>query len=97
MSSNIVDILRNRFNFSGLLLSDDLEMGAVANNQGPVKAAMAAILAGHDLILVCRERRLVKETHQGLMEALSSRQLPAERTRGALDRLAKLLDHLGQP
>jgi len=45
----IADIIRGRIGFAGLLLSDDLEMGALAGTLG--ERAAAAIAAGCDLVL----------------------------------------------
>jgi beta-N-acetylhexosaminidase len=46
--------LRGRLAFSGLVLSDDLEMGAVAGTAGVAGAAARFLAAGGDLALVCR-------------------------------------------
>lgn len=43
-------ILRDELQFEGVVMSDDLDMGAVAR---PAEAAVRAIGAGHDLVLVC--------------------------------------------
>jgi beta-N-acetylhexosaminidase len=47
-------LLRRRLGFSGLVLSDDLEMAAVAGTWGPADAARLFLAAGGDLALVCR-------------------------------------------
>jgi beta-N-acetylhexosaminidase len=47
-------LLRGRLGFSGLVLSDDLEMGAVAGTEGVAGAAVRFLAAGGDLALVCR-------------------------------------------
>jgi beta-N-acetylhexosaminidase len=47
-------LLRGRLAFSGLVLSDDLEMGAVAGTEGVAGAAVRFLAAGGDLALVCR-------------------------------------------
>ncbi len=47
-------LLRGRLAFSGLVLSDDLEMAAVAGGDGVAGAAVRFLAAGGDLALVCR-------------------------------------------
>src|SRR2546425_3243572 len=47
-------LLRRRLGFSGLVLSDDLEMAAVASTWGVAGAARRFLAAGGDLALVCR-------------------------------------------
>jgi beta-N-acetylhexosaminidase len=47
-------LLRGRLAFSGLILSDDLEMAAVAGTEGVARAAVRFLAAGGDLALICR-------------------------------------------
>ena len=47
-------LLRRRLGFSGLVLSDDLEMAAVASTWGVADAARRFLAAGGDLALICR-------------------------------------------
>src|SRR5207247_1733391 len=47
-------LLRRRLGFSGLVLSDDLEMAAVARTWGVAGAARRFLAAGGDLALICR-------------------------------------------
>jgi beta-N-acetylhexosaminidase len=47
-------LLRRRLGFEGVLFSDDLEMNAVAAHSTPGRAAVAALEAGCDMLLVCQ-------------------------------------------
>jgi len=47
--------LRERVGFQGLVVSDDLEMGAVAPLDGDGAAAVRAVAAGCDMILYCAD------------------------------------------
>jgi beta-N-acetylhexosaminidase len=51
----ITGLLRRRLAFDGLVLSDDLEMRAVAHGWGVAGAATRFLTAGGDLALVCRD------------------------------------------
>lgn len=54
LSSEVIDgLLRRRLGFSGLVLSDDLEMAAVSSAWGVAGAARRFLAAGGDLALVC--------------------------------------------
>jgi len=56
LSRGIVqDILRDEFGFQGLIVSDDLEMGAIVETQTVEQAAVGALRAGCDTLLVCGE------------------------------------------
>ncbi len=52
-SRTALSLLRVFLGFEGAILSDDLEMGAVADNWGVPEAAVLALLAGNDMALVC--------------------------------------------
>jgi beta-N-acetylhexosaminidase len=54
-SAVIRDLLRGRLAFAGLVLSDDLEMRAVAGSWGVAGAAVRFLAAGGDLALACRD------------------------------------------
>lgn len=51
LSKNVHDILRNKLNFSGIIITDDLAMDAVKNYVDCGEAATQAVLAGNDLII----------------------------------------------
>jgi beta-N-acetylhexosaminidase len=51
----IGDVLRRRLGFRGLVLSDDLEMQAVAQKWGIPAATVRFLEAGGDLALICRD------------------------------------------
>ncbi|MGP1956895.1 MAG: glycoside hydrolase family 3 protein [Arsenophonus sp. NC-PE1-MAG3] len=48
----LTGILRNRLNYKGLVITDALDMGAIANNFDSHWAVKQAILAGNDIILM---------------------------------------------
>jgi beta-N-acetylhexosaminidase len=53
LSRRIVGLLREELRFDGLILSDDLEMKALANDYGVAESAVLAIEAGCDGVLIC--------------------------------------------
>ena len=55
-------ILRNELKYKGLILSDDMQMGAITQHRGTGEAAMMAIRAGSDLV----EYRDMEEAMLGL-------------------------------
>ncbi|MCR4742544.1 MAG: glycoside hydrolase family 3 protein [Treponema sp.] len=57
----VTDIIRNKYNYQGLIFSDDIFMGALVNNgYSPQKAVIMAIEAGVDCIMTS-EKRFGKE------------------------------------
>ncbi|MEA3386086.1 MAG: beta-N-acetylhexosaminidase [Thermodesulfobacteriota bacterium] len=65
------ELLRREMGFQGLLLTDDLEMGGITGHDSLGKAAVKAILAGHDLLLICHSAQKVREALDALNKAWS--------------------------
>ncbi len=64
-------LLRKKLKYSGLVLSDDLEMGALRRFGSVGEAASKAVQAGHDLVLVCQDEKKQREAHAALCRYLS--------------------------
>lgn len=52
-SSALIRLLRHELGFGGVIISDDVEMGALAKRWPPDEAALLALAAGHDAVLLC--------------------------------------------
>ncbi len=86
----IQGLLRQELGYQGLVLTDDLEMGAVSRGRDPVEAAIQAIGAGADMALV--GRNLTGETKiesllSGLGEALRTGRLAKDRVAASARRV----------
>lgn len=79
-------ILRKELGFEGVIVSDDLEMDAIAGSMEIGEAAVRAIHAGIDLVLCCHR----EDRQRMVMEALA-RELDRSRGEEAADRVARLL------
>lgn len=84
------DLLRRRLRFRGALFSDDLEMQAVAGRRRPGRAAVEAVAAGCDMVLVCNSLPVAADAVEQLARAIASGRLPAPRVREALGRVHAL-------
>jgi beta-N-acetylhexosaminidase len=62
----ITEILRKRIAYRNLIVSDDLEMGAVLSAASVGQAAAEHIRAGGDLCLVCHKQEHVEQTYEQL-------------------------------
>jgi beta-N-acetylhexosaminidase len=79
-------VLREQLGFSGLLVSDDLEMKAIADHFGIGFAACEAIAAGCDCVLVCSQPELCIEAAEALAERASQEPSFAARLQDAATR-----------
>jgi beta-N-acetylhexosaminidase len=68
----ITDILRKRLGYSGLVVSDDLEMGAVLETTTIEDAAVAHIRAGGELCLICHTEELIVRAYQAVLKQAES-------------------------
>lgn len=67
----ISGLLRTRLGYEGAVLSDDLEMRAIADREGRAAAAVLAVEAGVDVLLACS----AEDTTAELVSALSRARL----------------------
>ena len=84
------EFLRRELGFQGLLLTDDLEMGGITGHGSLGEAAVRAILAGHDLLLICHRVQKVREALDALEKARSQGVLDAGKLDLSLSRIARL-------
>jgi len=83
----ITGVLCKKIGYRGLVLSDDLEMGAIVKSMLPGEAAVEHIRAGGDLCLICHTEELITRSWEALRrEAVSDRKF-ALRARDAVQRV----------
>jgi beta-N-acetylhexosaminidase len=91
LSRRIVDgLLRRRLRYKGVVVSDDLEMGAVARRLSPGDAAVQAVAAGTDLLLVCQSLDVAAQARGGIEDAIECGVLDPGRVRDAARRVRRL-------
>jgi beta-N-acetylhexosaminidase len=88
LSSHVVkELLRDELGFEGVILSDDLEMKAIANTYSVPSAAVLAISAGCDGVLICSgDHNVQAATLEALIHAVENEQLAGTRVDDALRR-----------
>lgn len=92
LSHNIVgQFLRNQLNYQGLVMSDDLDMGAILNEVTFEDTIKTCIECGNDLAMICHRVELVEEAHKILQT------LPHEVVDDALIRIEKTKKKLRHP
>ena len=90
LSREVVDELRERLGFEGTIISADL-VATTATTGGTVgEAAVDALQAGVDLLVIPGGRAQQDEAYRDVVAAVRSGELPAGRVVDALTRIAKL-------
>ena len=64
----VTDLLRGELGYDGLVVSDDLEMKAIADHYGVEQAACLAIEAGCDMLLVCSQLPWLERAREALAQ-----------------------------
>ncbi len=83
--------LREELGFQGVILSDDLEMGALKHFGNIGNSAVQAVKAGHDMILICSDPAAAREAAQKLTQAYSEKEIPMRELEASCERLQRLL------
>ena len=78
------DLLRNKLRFSGIIITDALNMGAIVNNYGSGEAAVKAFLAGADMILAPGD---FQTAYYSMLEAVNDGRITQERLMESLERI----------
>ena len=86
----VTGLLREEMGFDGVVCTDDLTMGAVSNTYGMGEAAVLAVEAGCDLLLVCHGADNLTAARDALLEAVDSGRLSPERLDESVKRILSL-------
>lgn len=87
-------LLRQRLGFEGLVITDDLEMGAMQMHRGSGDAAVKACGAGADLLLICHSSTEQINAMADVANAISTSKLRSEHIKGNLRRLRDFKEKL---
>jgi beta-N-acetylhexosaminidase len=91
LSHNIVTtLLRRELGYQHLVVTDDLEMGAIAKHCEIEAAVVRAFLAGEDMMLICAHPDIIRRGYHSLLEVARAGKLPKDRVRGSLRRIAAM-------
>lgn len=86
----LTGLLKEELGFEGVVITDDLEMGAIAKHFGIGEAAVMAVEAGADIVLVCHTKEAQLEAYNALLSACESGRISESRLDDALTRITKL-------
>ncbi|MEK3708121.1 beta-N-acetylhexosaminidase [Paenibacillus sp. FSL R7-0198] len=82
--------LRGKFKYDGVVITDDLSMGAIAKNFKLDEAALATVKAGSDILLVAHSYESAKTIFDTLMSAVKSGKISESRIDESVYRILAL-------
>lgn len=83
----VTDILRDRMGFEGVVITDALNMKAISEYYGADEAAIMAVLAGCDMLLMPED---YEKAYNGVLQAVSERNISEERINDSLRRIYRI-------
>jgi beta-N-acetylhexosaminidase len=83
-------LLRKELGYKHLVLTDDLEMGAIAKYYQIEEAVLRAFKAGQDMFLICSHSDIARRGYDALLQAARDSLIKPERIAASLKRIADL-------
>jgi len=88
-------LLRQEMGYEGVVCTDDLTMAAISDTYGMGEAAVLAVEAGCDLLLVCHEADNLTAAREALLAAVDSGRISMERLDESVYRILSLKQEYG--
>ena len=83
----LTGLLREQLGYDGLVITDCLEMKAIADTAGSVRGAVEALKAGADMVLIGHTLEVQRAAVQAIRQALETGELPETRLNEAVERV----------
>jgi len=94
----LTGLLRDRLGYEGVIITDDLEMGAIEQEGDLRHAALQAFKAGADLLLICHSHEKAIDALENTGRAVRASMELQARVRESTDRVSLLRERFaGQP
>jgi beta-N-acetylhexosaminidase len=91
LSRTMLDgVLRRRMGFKGVILADDLGMGAIARRYGPGEAAIETLRAGTDIAMLCHDWQAVAPAIAAVRQAHEAGGFDAAEWRASIERIDRV-------
>lgn len=88
LSSEVIcGMLKGELGFEGIIITDSLQMGAIAEHYTPAEIGVMAVKAGNDMILMPQN---MEETHKAIVDAVKSGEISEERINESVRKILKM-------
>jgi len=85
----VTKLLRQELGYDHLVVTDDLEMGAIAKQFEIEDASVKAFTAGEDMLLICATPETIRRGYQALLKAAREKRFTEHRMQASLERIAE--------
>ncbi len=89
----ITDLLRDQFDYNGLVMTDDMTMEAIVDNFEIGEASVDSVLAGSDVILVAHDYQKAVRVIEALTKAVEKGEITEKRINDSVERIIRLKQH----
>jgi beta-N-acetylhexosaminidase len=90
LSPEAVGMLRGELGFDGVVVTDDLAMAAASGDGPPARAAVEAVKAGADLLIISSPPQQQADAYEAVLGAVESGEIPRERIQDSVARILKV-------
>jgi beta-N-acetylhexosaminidase len=86
----LTDLLRDKMGYQGVIITDGMDMHAIAHRYSAGQAAVNALVAGADMVMAIGSRETQEETLEAIAAAIADGRLPMQAVEARLARLDRL-------
>jgi len=86
----VTELLREELGYQHLVVTDDLEMGAISRHCEIEDASVRAFKAGDDMLLICADPDKIRRGYRALLSAAQEDHISAESIHASLKRIAAI-------
>ncbi|MEQ1642216.1 MAG: glycoside hydrolase family 3 N-terminal domain-containing protein [Pyrinomonadaceae bacterium] len=98
LSKNFIStLLRGLLGYNGLVITDDLEMGAIVRNYGIGEACKMAVNAAVDMLAICADADRIREGYNAVRDSVQKGEISETRIDQSLIRIAAVKSLLAKP
>lgn len=83
----LTDWLRNELGFTGVVVTDDIEVGATVSGMSMAEYAVCTINAGSDMVIIRNDAKHIKEVRDALLQAVADGTISEDRLDASVRRI----------